>query len=413
MSTQATLFDDEPDRDHAIVRLGPVGGATALTKAQKRFNRWIRTIEAKRRELAEWQSFAQSIGSRIASELDPLRRQAVEQRVALLRLFDAAHAGDDLTRRDRSRLGAVIRELAVDLLESGADPVVIAVHDKYADVAYADLRRGQADAMKALVGEAFGMPFDIDDDLRTPEDVIDALHRRMDERDPDGEPEAEADFDGDSGPERPRSARSRARLDRERAAADGATRSVRELFRKLASALHPDREPDPTERARKTALMQRVNQAYGKQDLLQLLMLQIEAGRIDLTRLAEVGDARLEHYNRVLKEQAEDLDREIRAAAEPFVMDLPGRQVRSPTPAAVLDAFQREIAALRRETRRIAEDIALLRDPRQLKAWLKTLRVTRSPRPDPIDEIGALIAAGPGGLSGFSEGAARWRRRGS
>jgi curved DNA-binding protein CbpA len=42
---------------------------------------------------------------------------------------------------------------------------------------------------------------------------------------------------------------------------------VREVFRKLASELHPDRETDPAEHARKTELMQRVNQAYKAGDL--------------------------------------------------------------------------------------------------------------------------------------------------
>ena len=49
------------------------------------------------------------------------------------------------------------------------------------------------------------------------------------------------------------------------------SQSIREVYRKLAGALHPDRESDPQERERKTALMQRVNQAYAKNNLLQLL----------------------------------------------------------------------------------------------------------------------------------------------
>ena len=61
-------------------------------------------------------------------------------------------------------------------------------------------------------------------------------------------------------------------------------RAVREIFRKLASALHPDRETDPGERARKTALMQRANVAYAANDLLGLLELQFEVDQIDASR---------------------------------------------------------------------------------------------------------------------------------
>ncbi len=48
---------------------------------------------------------------------------------------------------------------------------------------------------------------------------------------------------------------------RREAEAQQATQSVREVYRKLASALHPDRETDERQREAKTALMQRVNQA--------------------------------------------------------------------------------------------------------------------------------------------------------
>jgi len=46
--------------------------------------------------------------------------------------------------------------------------------------------------------------------------------------------------------------------------------AIRTVFRQLASALHPDREPDAQERERKTALMSEVNAAYDKNDLAQL-----------------------------------------------------------------------------------------------------------------------------------------------
>jgi hypothetical protein len=79
------------------------------------------------------------------------------------------------------------------------------------------------------------------------------------------------------------------------------SQSVRDIYRKLASVLHPDRETDPTERERKTALIQRANQAYGRNDLLELLTLQIETEQIDAGALADIPEARLRHYNDVLQ----------------------------------------------------------------------------------------------------------------
>jgi curved DNA-binding protein CbpA len=70
---------------------------------------------------------------------------------------------------------------------------------------------------------------------------------------------------------------------------------VREIYRKLASALHPDRETDEREREAKTALMQRVNQACEAQDLLALLQLQLQIEQIDERHIANAGEQRLKH----------------------------------------------------------------------------------------------------------------------
>lgn len=43
---------------------------------------------------------------------------------------------------------------------------------------------------------------------------------------------------------------------------------LRNVFRQLASAVHPDRESDPDERDRKTALMSEANAAYANLDAL-------------------------------------------------------------------------------------------------------------------------------------------------
>ena len=78
---------------------------------------------------------------------------------------------------------------------------------------------------------------------------------------------------------------------------------MREVYRKLASALNPDRESDPIERERKTALMQRVNQDYARNNLLELMELQLELEHIDQDALKNISQDRLKHYNAIMKEQ--------------------------------------------------------------------------------------------------------------
>jgi hypothetical protein len=386
------------DGGDGLVRVDVVDARKALSRAQKTFNRLTREIEHQRRLLAEWQAFAQSFASRVAKELSPLERRIDEQRRALLKCFDAAHDGGKLTRREQGKMARIICTRAAEMLAGERDPELVALHDKYSDISYDDLRKGELEALKAMTEATFGMSFD--DEIRSPDELIDAVHRRIGagfeeagSREPDTAGMSDRWAGGEqAGRDKPASVRASARLERERAAIEGATRSVREVYRKLASELHPDRESDPIERDRKTALMQRVNQAYDSRDLLQLLALQIEVEQIDPEHLASIGDDRLAHYNRVLKDQAAELDQEIQDLVEPFAMSLGGRVYPDLTPSIVIGALQRDVAELRRESVWTAKQLDAFRDLRMLKAWLSTQRIERAPSPDRLDSFENLMA---------------------
>ena len=59
----------------------------------------------------------------------------------------------------------------------------------------------------------------------------------------------------------------------------------------LVKTFHPDRELDEAEKIRKTAIMQRVTDAYEKNDLLVLLELQLEFERIDAQSLNSIAQS--------------------------------------------------------------------------------------------------------------------------
>lgn len=455
MSQQSPLFDDDTPST-AVVRVGIVGSQKVLTRAQKAFNRWTARIDKQRIELAAWRDCQEAIRTRLTGELLPLQKQLHDLRVAVLRRFDQACDGGALSKREQTRLGRLIREQAAALLEDSTDPALVSLHDKYSDLSHEALREQEAAALKARLEAMLGTS--LGDDVRTSEEVLRAAEQwvsggrdgaangpfgeasregqadrgdrgdqgyqghqaeqadqaastaggRTGDRtreagaDAGGDPWARADGSDADGP-RPRSARARARLEREQALAEGATRSLRETWRRLASLLHPDREPDPVERARKTALMQRANQAYEARDLMQLLALQLEASQIDLKALADAHDERIEAYNRLLKEQSEALAGEIEEIIAGFEMTLADPRAKV-TPARILDSLGHEIAGVRRDCRGLTHDLEQFRDILWLKAWLKALPSPRERRRyrdvdddladvDPLDVLGAVLAA--------------------
>ena len=114
---------------------------------------------------------------------------------------------------------------------------------------------------------------------------------------------------------------------------------------------------------------------------LALLALQIQADQLDPQKLAEVDDLRIGLYNRMLKAQAAELDRQIEALVAPFASSLGQRVGKSLKPETVLKALQDDVASLRRAVRQVTMDLACFRDPLNLKAWLKSLRITRGRQP--------------------------------
>lgn len=177
---------------------------------------------------------------------------------------------------------------------------------------------------------------------------------------------------------RPKPASVRAREQRQAAEAAKLKQTVRDIFRKLVSDLHPDREPDVNERARKTALMQRVNMAYSANDLLGLLELQREIEQIDQASLDNLGEERIRQYNKILDGQLRESASIEYAAAMAM-----GGAMRGPlTPQALLRRLRDDVADMQARLDAIAADLDEFNDVNELKAWLKSYRPAFVPGED-------------------------------
>lgn len=84
---------------------------------------------------------------------------------------------------------------------------------------------------------------------------------------------------------------------------------IKSLYRRLASLLHPDKEFDPIKKQAKTELMQRLNNAYGKNDIDELMLIQKEANLIRPVDLMSDIDG-LTANLKSIKKQYKDLTKE-------------------------------------------------------------------------------------------------------
>ena len=146
------------------------------------------------------------------------------------------------------------------------------------------------------------------------------------------------------------------------------------MYRRLASALHPDREPDPAMAQRKTALMASVNQAYDKKDLLGLLALQVDLAHIDARSLASASQDQLASYNLLLQGQLREAEREIEQQCASLRRRFCVPPLQALAPTDLLPLVQARVLAARNAQYDVQQGVAALADLPRLRAWLKTLK---------------------------------------
>ena len=335
----------------------------ALTPPQKRFNTLIRQIEQARQTLAAWHEHVAAYRQAHAQVLLPLQGELIAGQRQWVFALDGLLGQRNWTKAERATLRELLCDAAGELLGArGEDAALKALFDKHAEVDFDTEQREMMLAMKGLTEAMTGLDLGEEEGIDTDADLFARMQQGLQERAAAEEAERSAKL--------ARRRKSAAQQRRE-AEAQQATQSVREIFRKLASVLHPDREVDERQREVKTALMQRVNQAYAGNDLLALLQLQLEVEQIDASHIANASSQRLKHYNKVLSEQLSELRAEIEHVEIGFCMEFglePGWGMNPHKLGEVLEHTRRQWRAELNEQQR---DMRMLGDVAATKRWLK------------------------------------------
>ncbi|SEJ55866.1 hypothetical protein SAMN04244579_04791, partial [Azotobacter beijerinckii] len=218
-----------------------------LSGAQKKFNSLIGRIEKQRKLLAAWQAALPLCQERWSGEFKPLLDEYRARNREFVFFLDQSGERLKLTKTDRRTLGELICELASSLIGDDGDEALKALYNKHSGSDFDRDARVENELLKNAMEHAFGIDLGDDLDLDSHENVAQRLFEKL-----QAQAEQPTPRKGRAGTER----KSAQQLRREEAEAQ-AGRSVREVYRKLASALHPDRETNAAERERKTGLMQR------------------------------------------------------------------------------------------------------------------------------------------------------------
>ena len=377
------------------------GGSPAalLSPEQKRFNSLIKRIERAREQLSAWQQAIPPFRKDYTEQVLPLLAREQEAQRNWLLALDRVSTERNWSRADAKTLAGLIYEQALHQLEERADDsAVLAVFERIAGQDYASHQREAAALTKEMFEAAAGVDLG-DEPFASEEAVFERFEEHMRPK-ADDAPEGaadELDWHAQHAARAGTASRSRAAAREQKRQAEAARvgQSVRDIYRKLVSELHPDREPDLERRLTKTSLMQKVNVAYEQNDLLTLLETQLQLQQLDAAALNTLNRATLKRYNSVLADQLQALEHALELEEVRFVGEYGiGHHERlEPQRFAVLLALT--CKRIRASTARLAEQREWLRDPALTRGLLKAVRDEerawqrnlRGRQNDPFDDL--------------------------
>lgn len=283
----------------------------ALSKEQKRFNLLTEKIDKHKQKLSGLKTDIATLEDLIRQEYQPESQRFKLMKLAFMRELDQAARQQKLSKRDQKRLSLLIENLAYNALTVDSDPALKEIFQYWCGVDIDEEFQAQQRDEDALIRAQLKQQFDIDlpDDFDFDDELArEKIDQLMREKFPSSEDD-EASSSANS--EAPRSAKHIAKQARLEQQEKEVSLSLREVYRKLASLLHPDREADEHKRQEKTALLQEVNAAYEARDLLKLLEFQLKLEQIDQQHLDGLNPLKLKHYIQVLADQERELRDEI------------------------------------------------------------------------------------------------------
>ncbi|MBO0931799.1 cell envelope integrity protein TolA [Fibrella aquatilis] len=370
--------------EQQVVRIA-TNTAVPLSKQQKAFNRYTKRIAEQEKLIAELRAAIDKGRQRIQADLLPLRKQFDQLRADMVRLFDRMNTHHMFTKPERKKLTYLITDISYELIQKGHEDLT-EIHDRYDEggfeAAMAEAEEQDAASMRIMAEMMFGIQFDPAVDLSDPEKLREYIGEQLHQRaEVDAQRQQEAEAKRAS---KPKTEKQQAREAKKQAEALNVTKAVRALYMDLVKAFHPDREPDEAEKSRKTGIIQRVTEAYEKSDLMGLFRLQLEFERIDQAHLEKLADNQLLYYNKILKQQADELDAQLFQIQNELRAITGGGMFGFSTAVGLDYAINNDVKAIKADIKTLKSDLKSLTDPSIMKAWLKTFRIPKDTGSGPM-----------------------------
>lgn len=350
-------------------------GQPQLSKEQKKFNKILGEIDKGRRSLADWNAASAEFRQSLWAFVEPLDAESLSLRGQIIASVDKALEGELPGRtfgsRQRAELEEIVWAEAADLFNATGEERWRKIYDKHMpkfEETMKEEMRSAAEEMRAMFEGEMGLDMGDIDENASPEEWL--ARAQAAQREALGKQREGSAASSGSG-KRAGSGKKAQQEERAEAAAGKMSQSIKEVYRKLASALHPDRAHGEIAPERQAELMARVNEAYDKKNLLVLLEVQLEIEQIDQKHIAQISEEKLALYNKVIAGQLEELREERMQAEGAFKQEfgIPFYAWVGPADLAGLLEQYKEKAV--QDVADLREEAAALVNTEAVKAWLK------------------------------------------
>ena len=344
-----------------------------LSKLQKQFNANVKKINDLKQKLVEEETALRHIMTRIQADIMPLQDKHNGALVEMVYVFDKHHDDAFFKKKEKAKIADFIVTKSQELIMELGHDELKPIYDKYADESFdtmnAEAESATAEMMKSMMQSMFGVEIDDDADVSDPQKMQAYVAQKMAEKQEAAEARQAT---------KKKTAKQMEREEKAKEETKNISKAARSIYTDLVKAFHPDRELDEVERDRKTEIMKRVTEAYGNDDLFELLRLKIELQGTDIEAMA-LADEQLKYYNKILKEQINELEQsrwqlQMQASGGPMGgQDLFARF--GGDEKTMKGKFTREMNRLKKQTQALERDIDELKIKENMRMFLKSYEI--------------------------------------
>jgi hypothetical protein len=343
-------------------------------KRYKQFNNLLNKINKLKEEQELLKGQIQSGVAFFYEEIKPLHVKQQDLKVEQILALDRAYGEKIFKKKDKEKIVYLIETAAIELfeVEDREFEEIIPIFEKYSEYTHEEIKQEQKQETIDMTEEMFrqmGMDIEIgeEDELG---DIMEKFQEAAQKKMQEETEKAEAKS------KRPKTEKQQQKEDLERQKEKDIQKVSKNIYNELVRLLHPDRESDEAKRAEKTEAIQRVNEAYERNDLYQLLTLQAEFLNKDGRELALMPEKEFKYYLQVLKNQQADLEEQMMyIGMVPGIEGFVAQNLCNPNTYLMELSRKQFLQEEKKTIKNIQNNLDLAKDPKSLKIALQEFEI--------------------------------------